>query len=250
MNDPRRQFGASVADARTGAAIDEGLRQYMLGVYNYIAVGLVVSGLLAFAVSTVPAIRDALFVYVPQYGAYAPTPLGSIVSWSPVAILLLNYFVPIGRTPQGAQIFYWTIVTLIGASLGSIGLNFTGESIARIFFITALSFGGMSLWGYTTKVDLTPVGSFLRFAVIGVFAVLMINGLLFQATGLQMIMSVGFLLLMGAAIAFNTQALKSLYLSTSNEGVLKVAAVHGALSLYISIINIFTILMNLFGARD
>ena len=249
MNQPQGNFGRA-ADARTGVAVDEGLRQYMLGVYNYIAAGLVVSGLLAFVVTTVPAVRDAMFVYNAQYNAYTPTALGSLVSWSPVVILLANYFIPIGRTPQGAQFFYWTIVTLIGASLGSIGLNFTGESIARIFFITAISFGGLSLWGYTTKVDLTPVGSFLRFAVIGVFAVLMLNGLIFQASGLQLVMSIGFLLLMGAAIAFNTQALKSLYLSTSDQGVLKVAAVHGALSLYISIINIFTILMNIFGARD
>jgi len=248
MNDPRRQYADAIAGADS-AAIDQGLRQYMLGVYNYIAAGLVVSGILAFIVTTVPSVRDALFVLQPGYG-YVPTSLGTIVSWSPVAILLLNYFTPIGRTPQTAQLFYWTIVTLIGASLGSFGLNFTGESIARIFFITAISFGGLSLWGYTTKVDLTPVGGFLRFAVIGVFAVMMVNGLLFQATLMQMGLSVVFLLLMGAAIAFNTQSLKSLYLATSDQGVLKVAAVHGALSLYIAIINIFTILMNLFGNRN
>ncbi len=250
MNEPRTQFGRSATTTATGAAVDQGLRQYMLGVYNYLALGLAVSGILAFTVASVPAVRDALFVYSAQAGGYVPTGLGSIVTWSPVVILLINYFVPIGRTPQGAQVFYWTIVTLIGASLGSIGLNFTGESIARVFFITATAFGGLSLWGYTTKVDMTPLGTFLRFAVIGVFAVMAINGFLFQASGLQMVLSLVFLLLMGAAIAFNTQALKSTYLSTSNEGVLKVAAVHGALSLYIAIINIFTILMNLFGARE
>lgn len=247
MNDTSRQYGVA---SRTGAVpYDEGLRQYMLGVYNYIAAGLLVSGALAFIVTTAPAVRDALFVYQADYGAYVPTSLGKLVSWSPVAILLINYFVPIGRSPGGAQIFYWTIVTLIGASLGAIGLNFTGESIASIFFVTAAAFGGLSLWGYTTKVDLTPLGSFLRFAVIGVFAVLMLNGLLFHASGFQMVMSVGFLLLMGGVIAFNTQALKSLYLSTSDEGVLKVSAIHGALSMYIAIINIFTILMNIFGSR-
>lgn len=248
MNEPRRHYGAQVADAR-GVAVDEGLRQYMLGVYNYLAAGLAVSGILASIVTLVPAVRDMLFVYSPEYGAYVTTQLGAMVSWSPVLILLANFFYPIGRRPETAQLFYWTIVVLIGASLGAIGLNFTGESIARVFFVTAIAFGGLSLWGYTTKVNLSPLGVFLRFAVIGVFAVLMINGLIFQATMLQIGLSLVFLVLMGAAIAFNTQALKSLYLSTNNEQFLQVAAVHGALSLYIAFINMFMILMNLFGGR-
>jgi hypothetical protein len=249
MTDFERNYGGAVAGTR-GVAIDQGLRQYMLGVYNYLSAGLAISGSLAFIVTTVPSVRDALFVYIDQYNVYRPTSLGSLVSWSPALILLINYFVPIGRTPKAAQVLYWTIVVLIGASLGSIGLNFTGQSIARVFFVTAAAFGSLSLWGYTTKVDLTPVGSFLRFAVIGVFFAIVLNGFVFQATMLQMLLSVVFLLLMGAAIAFNTQALKSIYLATNNEELRQVAAVNGALSLYVAVINMFTILINLFGNRN
>ncbi|MET0544686.1 MAG: Bax inhibitor-1/YccA family protein, partial [Caulobacterales bacterium] len=155
----------SIPVGRADMAVDAGLRSFMLGVYNKLALGLVLSATLAYAAAYFPPLRDLIF----------GTPLYYVVAFSPIVILLVASFAMKNPSPTGAGALYWSIVTLMGLGLGVIFLVYTGVSVAKTFFITAAAFGALSLWGYTTKKDLSGMGSFLIRGLFGLIIASIVN---------------------------------------------------------------------------
>ena len=244
----RSQYG-SIPAQRADMAVDAGLRSFMIGVYNKVALGLVVSAALAYLTSSVAPIRDLMFVVGADGRMAGMTPLGWIVAFAPLGILLVSGFAMRNPTSGSASALYWTIVALIGASLGVVGLMYTGASIASMFLITATAFGALSLVGYTTKKDLTGFGSFLIVGVIGLIIASLVN-LFLRSEALQFAVSVIGVFVFAGLIAYDTQRLKlSYYELGGNEAARGVATSYGALSLYINFINLFQFLLSLFGQR-
>ena len=244
----RSQYG-SIPAQRADMAVDAGLRSFMIGVYNKVALGLVVSAALAYLTSSVAPIRDLMFVVGADGRLAGMTPLGWIVAFAPLGILLVSGFAMRNPTSGAASALYWTIVALIGASLGVVGLMYTGASIASMFLITATAFGALSLVGYTTKKDLTGFGSFLIVGVIGLIIASLVN-LFLRSEAVQFAVSVIGVFVFAGLIAYDTQRLKlSYYELGGNEAARGVATSYGALSLYINFINLFQFLLSLFGQR-
>jgi FtsH-binding integral membrane protein len=234
-------------------SVDAGLRSFMLGVYNKVALGLLVSAVLAYVTGSVPAVRDLLFsTAVFPDGVTrltGMTMLGMIVAFSPLVLILGSNFVMKNPTAGGASALYWLVVALIGASMGTIVLVYTGASVVQTFLITAAAFGGLSLFGYTTKKDLSGIGSFLIMGVIGLIIAMVVNMFL-QSSMMQMIISIAGVLIFAGLIAYDTQRLKMTYYALGgNQSAMSVATSYGALSLYISFINMFQFLLMLFGGR-
>lgn len=226
-------------------AVDAGLRAFMLGIYQKMGLGLVLSGVLAMITSQYPPVRDMLFT---ANGGY--TMMGMVVAFSPMVILLGSMFGMKNPSATGASFLYWTIVVLIGAGLGAVGLRYTGESVARVFFITAAAFGALSLWGYTTKKDLTGFGSFLIMGLFGLIIASVVN-IFLASSALQFAISAIGVLVFSGLIAFDTQRLKFTYYELGgNATALSVATSFGALSLYLNFINLFQMLMSLLGDRE
>jgi FtsH-binding integral membrane protein len=244
----RSQYG-SIPAQRADMAVDAGLRSFMIGVYNKVALGLVVSAALAYLTSGVAPIRDLMFVVGADGRLAGMTPLGWIVAFAPLGILLVSGFAMRNPTSGAASALYWTIVAFIGASLGVVGLMYTGASIASMFLITATAFGALSLVGYTTKKDLTGFGSFLIVGVIGLIIASLVN-LFLRSEAVQFAVSVIGVFVFAGLIAYDTQRLKlSYYELGGNEAARGVATSYGALSLYINFINLFQFLLSLFGQR-
>jgi uncharacterized protein len=245
MNDfnANYQYGA-----RTGTmdmAVDQGLRSFMLGVYNKMGLGLVVSGALAFVTSSVAPVRDMLFT---ANGGY--TGIGMLLSFAPLIVMFVAMFAMKNPSKTGASLYYWAIVSLIGAGLGVLAIRYTGESLATTFFVTAAAFGGLSLFGYTTKKNLSGLGSFLIMAVIGLVLASVVNAFLGNSV-LSMIISAAGVLIFSGLIAYDTQNLKHTYYAIGgNQTALSVATSFGALSLYLDFINLFQFLLSFMGSRD
>ncbi|MFN9010126.1 MAG: Bax inhibitor-1/YccA family protein [Hyphomonadaceae bacterium] len=246
MNDQNRfQAQAIPAGNTMDMSVDAGLRSFMLGVYNKMGLGLVLSGILAYITSSVPAVRDMLFT---ANGGY--TLAGTIVAFSPMAILLISMFAMRNPSKTGASLLYWTIVTLIGAGLGVLALRYTGQSLASTFFITASAFGALSLWGYTTKRDLTGFGSFLIMGMFGLILASIVNIFLQSPMMMFVISGLGVLIFSGL-IAFDTQRLKfEYYYLKGDDTAMSVATSMGALSLYLNFINLFQFLLSFLGDRE
>jgi uncharacterized protein len=223
----------------TAAAFDEGLRQHMLRVYNYMGLGLVMTGVIAFLVSSTPAL------YVPIFS----TPLKWVVMLAPLAFVFFFSFRIHAISAATAQALFWVFCGLMGLSLASVFLVFTGTSIARTFFITAAMFGATSLWGYTTKRNLAAMGSFLIMGLIGVVIASVVN--LFVGSGvLQFAISILGVVIFTGLTAYDTQSIKSQYAEGfGTEGNSKLAVL-GALSLYLNFINLFQLLLSLTGQRE
>jgi len=248
MSDLNRGF-TSIPAGRADMAVDAGLRSFMLGVYNKVALGLIVSAALAYVTGSVPAVRDLLFAVTPdgRFGGY--TILGYVVSFSPIVMLLGSRFFMKSQTAQNTGILYWAIVATIGASLGVNVLVYTGASIATTFLITAAAFGALSLAGYTTKKDLTGFGSFLIVGVIGIMIAMVVNLFLHSAAMNFIINALGVFIFAGL-IAYDTQRLKMTYYQMGGDtAAMGVATNYGALSLYINFINLFQFLMGFLGSR-
>jgi len=230
-------------------SIDAGLRAFMLGVYNKMALGLLVSAGIAYAVATVPAIRDMLFV-VSETGAFRGyTMPGMILAFAPLALVLISGFAMRNPSPAGSAALYWGIVSLIGASGAVWVLRYTGGSIASTFLITATAFGALSLVGYTTKKDLTGFGSFLIMGVWGILIASIVNIFLKQPMLYWIINAVGVLIFAGLT-AYDTQRLKMTYYALGGDEAGKaVATNYGALSLYLDFINLFQFLLAFLGGR-
>jgi uncharacterized protein len=224
--------------AATDVAIDVGLREHMLRVYNYMASGLALTGIVAYAIANTPSLVQAIF----------GTPLQWVVMLAPLGFVMVLSF-GINRLSFGAaQAVFWAFAVAMGASLASIFLVFTGASIARVFFITAGTFGAMSLYGYTTKTDLSKFGSFLFMGLIGIVLAGLVN-IFLQSSALQFAISmIGVVVFVGLT-AYDTQRIKEIYLESDDRETGGKKALMGALSLYLDFINLFMMLMNLLGQR-
>ena len=247
MSDYNRDYARSVPADRADMSVDAGLRSFMLGVYNKMALGLVLSAALAFLTSSFPPVRDLMFTVANGRVGYSI--LGMVVAFAPLGVLLFSGFAMKNQSPKTASIVYWTVVSLIGASMGVLALRYTGTSIASTFLITATAFGGLSLFGYTTKKDLTAFGSFLIIGVIGLIVASLVNMFL-QSPMMHFIISVLGVLIFAGLTAYDTQRLKMTYYDLGgNQAAMGVATSYGALSLYLDFINMFQFLLALFGDR-
>ena len=248
MSDLNRGSARTIPIDRADMSVDTGLRAFMLGVYNKMALGLLISAALAFLTGTFPPVRDLMFS-TGANGRTGYTLLGMIIAFAPLGILLVSGFAMKNPTARGAGALYWTIVSLIGASLGVLALIYTGTSIFSTFLITAAAFGGLSLVGYTTKKDLTGFGSFLIMGVIGLVIASVVN-IFLQSSMMAFIVSVLGVLIFAGLTAYDTQRLKMTYYQLGgDETAMSVATSYGALSLYLDFINLFQFLLSIFGSR-
>jgi FtsH-binding integral membrane protein len=247
MSDFNRGF-ARTAPAAADMSVDAGLRSFMLGVYNKMALGLLLSAALGWVTSSYPPVRDAMFIQAAN-GRVGLSAIGMVIGFAPIAVLLFSGLAIRNQTPRTASITYWTVVSLIGASLGVWALMYTGASIATTFLITASSFGALSLVGYTTKRDLTGFGSFLLMGLFGIIVAGLVNIFLHSAMIYFAINVIGVLIFAGL-IAYDTQRLKMTYYQLGgDQASMSVATSYGALSLYLDFINLFQFLLSLFGSR-
>ena len=250
MSDFNRGFGRTFPQPRAGdMSVDAGLRGFMLGVYNKVALGLVLSGVLAWLTSSYRPVAELLYVLTPDGRLAGFTLLGTLIRFAPLAMIFVTMFTMRNPTARGSAILYWALVASIGAGLGVWLLAYTGESVASTFFITAAAFGGLSLFGYATKRDLTGMGSFLMMGLIGIILASLVN-LFLHSPAISFVVSVLGVLIFAGLIAYDTQRLKMTYYELGgNAEASAVATNYGALSLYINFINLFQFLLSLFGAR-
>ncbi|MTJ82010.1 MAG: Bax inhibitor-1/YccA family protein [Telmatospirillum sp.] len=229
------------------AEIDAGLRQYMLRVYNYMASGLALPGIVAALVAGSPAI-NALFFQIGLRGGLQPTVLGWIAIIAPV-VMVFGLSMGIGRMRAGtAQGLFWVYAALMGVSLSTLLLAYTGASGTRVFFISAASFAGLSLYGYTTRKNLSAFGSFLVMGLFGLIIASVVN--LFVASSmLYFVISVAGVGIFAGLTAWDTQKIKEMYWAGDDSETAGKKAVMGALTLYLDFINLFIMLMRLLGDR-
>ncbi len=246
-------FGSSnprtAARTQTTAAYDEGLRAYMLRVYNYMGSGLVITGVLAYLVAQMSVVTGSSgeIVGLTSFGATLfGSPLQWVVMLAPLALVFYFSFRIHKMSAASAQMVFWAFAALMGVSLSTIFIAFTTESIARVFFITAATFGAMSLYGYTTKRSLAAWGSFLFMGLIGIIIAMVVN-IFLASSMLQFIISaVGVIVFVGLT-AYDTQRIKETYSASMDSEMTTKTAVHGALRLYLDFINLFIMLMQLLG---
>jgi len=238
MDPIQNRFGYG-AQAQSAALFDEGLRKHMLRVYNYMGLGLVITGIVAFLVSQTPAL------YVPIFS----TPLKWVVMLAPLAFVFFFSFRIHTMSAATAQLTFWAFAAVMGLSLSSVFLVFTGTSIARTFFITATMFGAMSLYGYTTKRDLSQFGSFLMMGLIGVIIASIVN-IFLGSSALQFAISVIGVVVFVGLTAWDTQNIKEQYAENFDQESQQKLAVFGALSLYLNFVNLFQLLLSLTGQRE
>lgn len=230
------------------AGFDHGLRAYMLMIYNYMAGALFLTGLVAFYAAHSTTFLQS--IYVMQGGAITGLqPLAWVVMFAPLGLVILLSFGSQGMSLLAAEIVYWAYAVLMGLSLSSIFLTFTGTSVARVFFIAACMFGGMSLYGYNARRNLGGVGLFMFMGLTGLIIASLMNMFLLSSA-LQFTVSVIGVLVFTGLTAYDTQKLKQLYyqLSVGGERAGKIA-IMGALTLYLDFINIFLNFLYLFGDR-
>ena len=229
-------------------SIDLGLRSYMLGIYNKVGLGLLLAAGVAYAAAHVPALRDMLFTTATPPGGPSHTALtlvGSIVAFSPLFLLLGGGSILSKPTPTRTAALYWSVVALVGASMGVLFLTFTGGSIALTLAVSAIGFGGLSLIGYRTDRNLTALGSFLIMGLVGLVLTLVAN-LVLRSPALDYAAGVVGVLVFAGLIACDTQRLKlSYYQQGGDQASLAVATDLGALSLFINFVNLFQFLLML-----
>ena len=236
----------SPADA-AAAEIDVGLREYMLRVYNYMASGLPLPGIIAYMSANTPAILSLLYTTSPE-GFLQPTMLAWIAMLSPLGFVLALSFGINRMSPSMAQAVFWGFSAGMGLSLAHIFLSYTGTSIARVFFITSGTFAGMSLYGYTTKRDLTGLGSFMFMGLIGIIIASIVNMFL-QSSAMHFVISVIGVLVFVGLTAYDPQKIKNMYAEIDSADNDTKKQIMGALTLYLDFINLFLMLLRLFGQR-
>lgn len=238
-----RQFnlrtGQMSSSEAYAAGVDAGLRTYMLKVYNYMALGLALTGAVAFVASTSSNLMQMIF----------GTPLQWVVMLAPLGLVFFLTSRIQRMSPQAAQISFWFYAAVMGLSLSYIFLAFTGTSITRVFFIAGGMFAGMSLYGYTTKRDLSGFGGFLVMGLIGLIIASVVN-LFMQSEAIDFAISVVGVLIFTGLTAYDTQRIKSVYSATDDSAVAEKKAIMGALTLYLDFINLFIMLLQLFGNRE
>ncbi|MBB5221960.1 hypothetical protein HNP73_001896 [Amaricoccus macauensis] len=247
-----RRAGAGTATA----AIDEGLRAHMNKVYGLMAVGMIITGLVAYVVGTdfarAVAGEPTNILPVGLLQAMFTSPLKWVVMFAPLAVVFA-FSAGINRMSEGvAQGVFWLFAALMGLSISWIFSVFTGMSIAQVFFVTAIAFAGLSLWGYTTKKDISGWGSFLIMGVIGLIVASLVNIWLASSAVTFAVSALGVLIFAGLT-AYDTQNIKNTYLqlrAAEGQEFLGKAAIMGALQLYLDFINMFMMLLQLFGNRE
>jgi len=221
------------------AAVDVGLRTYMLRVYNYMCVALALSGAVAFVVSTSPTLQQAIF----------GTPLMWVVFLAPLGLVFFLSARINKMSASAAQTTFWIFAGLMGMSLASIFIAYTPESVTRVFFITAGAFAGLSLVGYTTKRDLSGMRTFLFMGVIGLVIAMVVNMFL-ASSGLQLLISVAGVLIFAGLTAYDTQKIKLMYMESDGAEVSTKKSIMGALKLYLDFLNMFIFMMHILGNRN
>jgi uncharacterized protein len=239
-SDPRSN--AAVRPTSVGAsaaAYDAGLRSYMLSVYNYMASGVLLTGIVSLVFANSAAAPAILF---------GPGLLKYLIMFSPLAFVMVLSF-GINRLSTGAaQALFWGFATVMGLSMASIFFVYTGTSIAQTFFATAAAFAGLSLYGYTTKRDLSAFGTFLVMGVVGLLVAMLINMFL-QSSAMSLVISFVGVLLFAGLTAYDTQRIKSLYYHVAGTDMMGKTVIMGALSLYLDFVNMFTFLLQFMGDR-
>ena len=236
--DPRSTAAAAAASAGTTADVrDAGLRSYMLSVYNTMASGVLVTGVVAL-----------LFAQSGLAAQVLNTPLRWLVMLAPLGFVMVLSFGINRLSTAAAQGIFWAFTVVMGLSLSSIFLVYTGQSIATTFFATAAAFAGLSLYGYTTKRDLSAFGTFLIMGVVGLLVAMVIN-IFVQSTALQMAISFIGVLLFAGLTAYDTQKIKSMYFYVAGSDMVGKSVIMGALTLYLDFINMFTFLLQFMGDR-
>jgi len=248
MSDFNPGYSRTATVDRADMSVDAGLRSFMLGVYNKLALGLVLSAGLAFLTADYAPVTQLLYVTRPDGALAGFTPLGMGIRFLPLVILIGAMFMK-NPSPRASGAIYWSVVSAIGAGLGVWLLAYTGSSVALTFLITAASFGALSLVGYTTKRDLRPMGSFLMMGLFGLVLTSLI-GIFWHPPGFSMIFSALGVLIFAGLIAYDTQNLKMQYYQLGgDQGSMAVATNYGALNLYLNFINLFQFLMQFLGNR-
>jgi uncharacterized protein len=236
--DPRATISAPSSVGTRQAAYDAGLRSYMLSVYNYMASGVLLTGIVALLFASSGMAEQVL-----------ATPLKWLIMLAPLAFVMVLSF-GINRLSTGtAQMLFWAFAVVMGLSMASIFLVFTGTSIAQTFFATAAAFAGLSLWGYTTKKDLSGFGTFLIMGVVGILVAMIIN-IFLQSSALAFAISAIGVLLFAGLTAYDTQRIKSMYSYVAGTDMMGKTVIMGALSLYLDFVNMFTFLLNFMGSRE
>ena len=253
----KRPMASPIAGSRD-FAIDQGLRAYMLQVYNYMAAGVAITGIVAYALYAMAVTNDPTQAVAQVRDGVFLTSFGNLLFVSPLKWVIM--LAPLGmvfflsaRLPSlsvaAAQTGFWVFAALMGASLSSIFLVFAHGSIAQVFFISAAAFGALSLWGYTTKRDISGWGSFLFMGLIGIILAAIVN-LFVGSSALQFAISVIGVLVFAGLTAYDTQQIKEMYFEGDDQAVMGRKAIMGALRLYLDFINLFVMLLSLFGNRE
>ncbi len=237
--DPQRgAFGARPFGMADTAVVDQALRQYMLRVYNIMASGLLLSGIVAVALALSPTAMSVIF----------GSGFGIIAMLLPLGILMVMSFGMNRMQARTVELLYWLFVASFGLSLSTIFVVYRLGSVAQVFFITAGTFGAMSLYGYTTGRDLTRLGSFLFMALIGLIIAMVVN-LFLHSTGFGYLISFLGVLIFTGLTAYDTQRIKSQFYASEPSEVMTKRAVMSAVQLYLDFINLFMLLLNIMGQR-
>ena len=242
---------AKAATRETAAVMDEGLRAYMLKVYNYMATGILLTGIVALITFKMSVVTNdaGSIVGLTQIGnAIYMSGLKWIVMLAPLGIVFFMSFGINKMTAAKAQTTFWIFAALMGLSLSSILLVYTGMSVTRVFFICSATFGAMSIYGYTTKRDLTKLGSFLMMGLIGIIIASIVN-IFMKSSMMYFVISILGVLIFVGLTAYDTQKIKNMYSVSDTGELMGKKAVMGALTLYLDFINLFIMLLRLFGQR-
>jgi len=234
--------------ADTAGLFDAGLRSYMLRVYNYMLVGLVLTGVAAWIVASVPAVRDLFYAVNQQTGQVGLSILGWVALLAPLGLVLLLSFRLQRMSLGAAQATFWIYAAMMGIGLAPVLLVYTGASVATTFFISAGTFGAMSLWGYSTKADLSGFGSFLFMGLIGIIIASLVN-IFLHSNMMAWIISVAGVLIFTGLTAYDTQWIKNNYIASDDAATAGKKAIFGALKLYLDFVNLFMMLLRLMGNR-
>ena len=245
-------LGRAKETARQSTAVtDEGLRAYMLKVYNYMATGILMTGIIALITFKMSVVTDSSgsIVGLTQVGnAIYMSGLKWLVMLAPLGIVFYMSFGINKMSAAKAQTTFWIFAALMGLSLSSILLIYTGMSITRVFFICSATFGAMSIYGYTTKRDLTKLGSFLMMGLIGIIIASIVN-IFMKSSMMYFVISILGVLIFVGLTAYDTQKIKNMYAASDTGELMGKKAVMGALTLYLDFINLFIMLLRLFGQR-
>jgi len=236
MGDPFFRSASMSKTSSKAVEFDEGLRAHMVRVFNYMGGGLAITGLIAFLVANVPFLAQLV------YG----TPLKWVAMFAPLVFIMVLNFKFEKMSAGGIKKLFWAFCAVMGISMAAIFMVYTNASIARVFFITASTFSAMALWGYTTKKDLSSMGSFLMMGVFGIFIAMIVN-IFLGSNMLQWIVSILGVAIFTGLTAYDTQNIKRSYSENWGQEANNKLAVMGALKLYLNFINAFYFLMNLMG---